>query len=225
MEKLLLWLSRRLLYLLGSAFIILMIWSYFYHVPQFVQARCLIVSDGKLTPILSNASGFIIQTNKQSGKLVEKNEVLFEIGNGDEEKARIFSPASGYFKESAELNSAKGIARINSNDLIGYIIEPSPLLFEAWIESNQIDSIRKGMKTFIKLDSYPFQKYGLIEAEILYIADIPSTEDETPLYQIKLMPKTIPQELQQRFKPGLEGVLQIVKEEKRLITYILPFIK
>jgi HlyD family secretion protein len=77
--------------------------------------------------------------------------------------------------------------------------------------------VKKGQKVLIKLDSYAFEEFGMLEGRIDFISEIPSA-DNTFFARISLPSglrtsnnKTL------LYKSGMTATAEIITEKKRLI--------
>jgi len=66
---------------------------------------------------------------------------------------------------------------------------PHLIVVEATISNKDIGFIHTGQETELKFDTFPFQKYGTIDAELFYLSPDAQEMDKAGLvYKIKLRP-------------------------------------
>jgi hemolysin D len=87
-----------------------------------------------------------------------------------------------------------------------------------------------GQKAELKLDTFPFQKYGTIEAELSYVSPAAQEDQKIGLvYKIKLKPKRFTIRVRDKdipISPGMAVTAEIKTGERRVIEFFIsPFIK
>jgi hemolysin D len=102
-------------------------------------------------------------------------------------KQRITSPVDGYVSKLM-VHTIGGVVT-PAEKLIAIIPKDVPLVIQATVLNQDIGFIKEGMESAIKVDTFDFQKYGLIPATVSHVAD-DAMEDEKlgPVYQIYLEP-------------------------------------
>ena len=103
-------------------------------------------------------------------------------------KQRITSPVDGYVSKLM-VHTIGGV--VTPAEKLIYIVPSNvPLVIKATVLNQDIGFIKKGMDAVIKVDTFNFQKYGLIPAIVSHVSD-DSIDDEKlgPVYEIYLEPK------------------------------------
>jgi hemolysin D len=100
-------------------------------------------------------------------------------------KQRLVSPVDGYVGKLM-VHTVGGVVT-PAEKLITIIPKDAPLVIKATVMNQDIGFIKKGMHSAVKVDTFDFQKYGLVPAEVIHIAD-DAIEDEKlgPVYEIYL---------------------------------------
>lgn len=95
------------------------------------------------------------------------------------------SPVDGYVGKLM-VHTVGGVVT-PAEKLITIIPKDAPLVIKATVMNQDIGFIKKGMHSAVKVDTFDFQKYGLVPAEVIHIAD-DAIEDEKlgPVYEIYL---------------------------------------
>jgi len=103
-------------------------------------------------------------------------------------KQSITSPVDGYVAKLM-VHTIGGVVT-PAEKLISIVPKDAPLVVKATVLNQDIGFIKKGMESELKIDTFNFQKYGLIDAKVIHIAD-DAIEDEKlgPVYEIYLQPK------------------------------------
>lgn len=125
----------------------------------------------------------LTQKNKEASLLkVEIESIEFQKA-----KQRITSPVDGYVSKLM-VHTIGGVVT-PAEKLIAIIPKDVPLVIQATVLNQDIGFIKEGMESAIKVDTFDFQKYGLIPATVSHVAD-DAMEDEKlgPVYQIYLEP-------------------------------------
>lgn len=106
----------------------------------------------------------------------------------------------------------------------------SQLDVEAWIENKDIGFVETGQEAEIKVESFPFTRFGVIEGKILHLS-----HDAVPLERVGLvyaarvsMSKTVMHVASKevRLSPGMNVTVEIKTGQRRLIEFFLsPLIR
>ncbi|MDD3598486.1 HlyD family type I secretion periplasmic adaptor subunit [Sulfuricurvum sp.] len=143
-------------------------------------------------------------------------------------KQSITSPVDGYVGKL--LITTVGGVVTPAEKLITIIPKNAPLLIKATVLNQDIGFIAKAMEAEVKIDTYDFQKYGLIHGNVKHIAD-DAIEDEKmgPVYEIAITPtnttlrgegKTLP------IHAGMSVTAELKVGKRRVIEFfIYPMIK
>lgn len=143
-------------------------------------------------------------------------------------KQSITSPVDGYVGKL--LITTVGGVVTPAEKLITIIPKNAPLLIKATVQNQDIGFIAKAMEAEVKIDTYDFQKYGLIHGHVKHIAD-DAIEDEKlgPVYEIAITPtnttlkgegKTLP------IHAGMSVTAELKVGKRRVIEFfIYPMIK
>lgn len=83
------------------------------------------------------------------------------------------------------------------------------------IPQHNLGKVKNGQKVLVKLNSYPFEEFGIIEGRISHFNYVP-VRDSIFLARIDLDPRTVESRIQLR--PGLLGEGEIITEDASLLT-------
>ncbi len=96
---------------------------------------------------------------------------------------------------------------------------------EAMIANKDIGFIKEGQQAEVKIDAFPFTKYGLIDAALIHLSNDAIADENLGLVykaQVKLAKQTIQVEGKQvRLSPGMTVTVEIKTGKRRLIEYFL----
>jgi len=161
---------------------------------------------------------------KQARELKAKVEVI----SFRNEKERITSPVDGHINELF-IHTIGGVVT-PAQKLISIVPINSPLVIKAVVMNKDIGFVKKGMLASIKIDTFNFQKYGLLRGKVRQVSK-DSIEDERlgPVYEVYITPvdKYLMVEGKRRYiSSGMSLTSEIKVGKRRIIEFfIYPLIK
>lgn len=113
-----------------------------------------------------------------------------------------------------------------AQSIVTIVPEGTPLIVEASVMNKDIGFIEEGQECDIKLDAFPFQKYGLIRGKITYISP-DAFEDERLgyIYKIRIKPEAEYIELTNKnlnMTPGMTTSVEVKLDRRKIIEFFLP---
>lgn len=114
--------------------------------------------------------------------------------------------------------------------LLTVIPKGVPLIIKATVLNQDIGFVTKEMEAAVKIDTFDFQKYGLIHGEVKHIAD-DAIDDEKlgPVYEITIDPKETKLRVEGKeltINPGMSVTAELKVGKRRVIEFfIYPMIK
>ncbi len=168
------------------------------------------------------------------GEIVEKERAITVL-EGEFTKAsrrsqleRLYSPVNGTV-HGLVTHTIGGVVT-PAQPIISIVPDGTPLIVEAMALNQDIGFIHPGQKAELKLDTFPFQKYGTIDAELSYVSPDAQEDQKIGLvYKIKLKPKRFTIRVKDKdvpIVPGMAVTVEIKTGEKRVIEFFIsPFIK
>ena len=112
--------------------------------------------------------------------------------------ATLYSPISGIVVAIDEPNSGVNITPASATFTI---IDPTSIYFKAQIDQEDVNRVKIGDKTTIKLDSFPDES---IESEITYISFVPVTGQTSTVYEIRFKLEGVDNE-ELKYRLGMDG--------------------
>lgn len=167
-------------------------------------------------------------------EIIEKERSLAFL-EGEVKKAekrhqleRLYSPVDGTV-HGLSMYTIGGVVT-SAQPIITIVPEGTPLIVEAMVLNKDIGFIQNGQKAELKLDTFPFQKYGTIEAELFYVSPDAKEDEKIGLvYKIKLKPKRLTIRVRGRdipISPGMALTVEIKTGKRRVIEFFIsPLIK
>lgn len=143
-------------------------------------------------------------------------------------KQRLISPVDGYVGK-LHVHTVGGVVT-PAEKLITVIPKNAPLIIKATVLNQDSGFVKKGMQTAVKIDTFDFQKYGIIHGVVSHKAD-DSIDDEKlgPVYEIYIEPKehflTVNSE-KVFLRSGMSVTAEMKVGKRRVIEFFLyPLIK
>ncbi len=166
----------------------------------------------------------LAETNKRINEL-ESNKEQIEFSNINQ---KITAPVDGYI-DKLMIHTVGGVVT-PAQELIALTPSDMPILIKAQVLNKDIGFIKEGMPVSIKIDTYDFQKYGLLHGKVKSISQN-SIEDEDlgPVYEIYIMPDKntmIIDGKEQKISIGMTLNAEVEIGKRRIIEFfIYPLIK
>lgn len=139
------------------------------------------------------------------------------------EYQRIIAPVSGYVN-SISVNTL-GDTVSPAQQLISIVPVDTPYEMMCYVKNTDIADIELGMEAAIKLEAYPYNKYGTVNGKVKYIS--PSSfanEQMGNVYVVRLELDDINENVD--IISGLSGVIEIKTDKRTVMDYFLePIIK
>jgi hemolysin D len=143
---------------------------------------------------------------------------------------RIISPVTGRI-DDLQIFTTGGYVE-SGQKLMSIVPVDTKLEFEAFFENRDIGFLEPGQKTFIKLDAFPSERFGVVNGKVLTVgADARKLKKDSDdwVYAIQITPDRffVEQDSKQLpFSPGMTGIVDVITGERRLISYFFePIIK
>lgn len=147
------------------------------------------------------------------------------------------APVSGYV-QGLLITTAGGV--VTPAQTIATIVPvDTPLIVEGSLSNNDVGFVAVGQSVEIKLDTYPSQKYGAIEGEVIWIS--PDAEQRSPsesqqpganahpeVFKVRIRPKRHSLNVNGVMKPILSGMsvqADIKTDDRRIIEFFFSPIK
>ena len=143
-------------------------------------------------------------------------------------KQSISSPVDGYVSKLM-VHTIGGVVT-PAEKLILIVPKDAPLIIKATVLNKDIGFIKEGMTAELKIDTFDFQKYGLIDAVVSHVSD-DAIEDEKlgPVYEVYLKPKKnylMVKGKKEYLSSGMSVTAELKVGQRRVINFFLyPLIK
>lgn len=141
---------------------------------------------------------------------------------------QIKSPVDGFVGKLL-IHTEGGVVSPNDN-LIFIVPSDAPLIIKASVLNKDIGFLKLGQEVAVKIDTFSFQKYGLLQGNIIEISK-DAIEDERLglIYEIKIKPKSLDIKVEGEIKQleiGMSVIAEVKTGKRRVIElFIYPIIK
>ncbi len=114
--------------------------------------------------------------------------------------------------------------------VVTVVPEGTPLIIEATVLNKDIGFLKIGQEAEVKLDTFPFQKYGTVKGKVTAISP-DAFEDEKlgPVYKIKVTMEKLKIYADDRYipvAPGMSVSVEVKTNKRRIIEFFLsPIVK
>jgi hemolysin D len=135
----------------------------------------------------------------------------------------LYAPVAGQVQELA-VNTEGGVVT-EAETLMKIVPDEASLVVEVFLENKDIGFVKKEMSAEVKIHTFPFTKYGVIEAVVKNISDDAIFDENrgfTYSMLLAMKKKTINIDGKAvRLMPGMEVTAEVKTGKRRLIEYFL----
>ena len=185
----------------------------------------------------------IIEENEKAIKTIKSNWIETSLSKEKEKRElsaqinailfsnktqQIKSPVDGFVGKLL-VHTEGGVVNPNDN-LISIVPSDAPLIIKANVLNKDIGFLKPGQEVAVKIDTFSFQKYGLLHGNIIEISK-DAIEDEKLglIYEIKIKPKSLDIKVEgetKRLEIGMSVIAEVKTGKRRVIElFIYPIIK
>ncbi len=146
-----------------------------------------------------------------------------------DQRQRLTAPVDGTVQQLA-VHTVGGVVT-PAQPLLVVVPDEDQLEVEAWVENKDIGFVDAGQKVEIKVDAFPFTRYGMIEGEVLNLSkDAVQLEDVGYVFAARARMDKAQIAVENgkvvNLSPGMTVAVEIRTGERRLIEYLLsPVLK
>lgn len=166
----------------------------------------------------------LTQKEKEANGLMAKIDTI----SFQNRKQQLIAPEDGYIAKLS-VHTVGGVVT-PAEKLISLVPKKALLVIKAIVENKDIGYVKEKMKSAVKIDTFDFQKYGLIDGEVIHISN-DAIEDEKlgPVYEVLIESKqnflTV-EHKKEYFNSGLSVTAELKVGKRRVIEFfIYPIIK
>lgn len=185
---------------------------------------------------LNEKTTYIKETFKSESlkELAEKQKQITQLKSEAEQikfrnaQQKIISPVDGYV-DKIFMHTIGGVVT-PAQQLISVTPVDVPLLVKATVLNKDIGFVKEDMEVKIKIDTFSFQKYGLLDGKVINVSKS-SIMDENlgPVYEVFIQPletNLIVEGKEETISSGMSVAAEIKTGKRRIIEFfIYPLIK
>ncbi|OUL26102.1 hemolysin D [Nostoc sp. T09] len=165
-------------------------------------------------------SEILTQINKRKEELTNVAGQL-EQAQKQEDEETIKAPFAGTIYK---IKATKGPVQ-SGEELLSILPEGEEMLLEVKVLNRDIGFIRQGMKAKVKLATFPFQEFGVVDGDVVQVSPNATTDKDLGLVfptRIKLHKHSINVRGQEvALTPGMAANGEIVTRKKSVLTFIM----
>jgi hemolysin D len=125
----------------------------------------------------------------KQGQLVETKSEIDQIGFKNR-KQRIEAPIDGFINE-LYIHTIGGVVTPAQN-LLSIVPDDTSLVIESTIMNKDVGFVKSHMPVSIKIDTFDFQKFGMIDGEVIQVSKDSIVDKELgPIYKMIVRPKKL----------------------------------
>ena len=166
-------------------------------------------------------------------EIVDKDKSIQEMEKEVEKMEKrlnfqtVIAPVDGIIQDIG-VNTVGSVVS-SEKPIVTMVPADTKLVLKAFVLNRDIGYVKVGQKVDIKLDTFPFQRYGVIHGKIISISpDAVKDEKNGYVYRIKVEPleKTIKAgKKDMAISPGMTAQAEIKTGKRRVIEFFLPGIE
>ncbi|WP_419641145.1 HlyD family efflux transporter periplasmic adaptor subunit [Thiolapillus sp.] len=134
---------------------------------------------------------------------------------------RLIAPIDGIVQQLA-VHTVGGIVT-PAQQLMVVVPQSAKLEIEAFVDNKDIGFVQEGQAVAIKLDAFPFTKYGTLDGRIIDVSDDAVSDEKRGLvYKARVsLEQSVVQvgDKQVRLGPGMSASVEIKTGQRRLIEF------
>ncbi len=171
----------------------------------------------------------ITYSEQVNSNLSEINGKLSQIGAELEkyrlsiENQKIVAPINGYINNIAVNNVGETVT--SAQQVVTIVPADTPVEMVCYVKNMDIADIKTGMDAEIKLEAYPYNKYGTVKGRVKYISPSSfNTEKMGSVYLVKLDVENSNPKI--NVMSGLTGAVEVKVGKRSIMRYFLdPIVK
>jgi hypothetical protein len=136
---------------------------------------------------------------------------------------KLTAPVDGSVQQLA-IHTVGGVVT-PAQQLMVIVPQDDPLEVEAFVENKDIGFVTAGQEAEVKIETFPYTKYGVIHAELKHVSSDAMQDDKKGLIyssRVKLAKSSIQVENKPvNLTPGMAVTVEIKTEKRRVIEYFL----
>lgn len=141
---------------------------------------------------------------------------------------KLVSPVAGSVHQLA-IHTVGGVVT-PAQELMHIVPEENALEIEAWLPNKDIGFVHKGQAAEIKVETFPFTRYGTLSGEVIQVSDDATADEHLGLvYATRVRPAKTAMRIDERLihlSPGMAVTVEVKMGKRKLIEFVLsPLIR
>lgn len=171
----------------------------------------------------AQSSGALLTEITDLQRQISSLEEEFTKASDLNAKQVLHAPAAGRVQELA-VNTVGGVVT-EAQQLMLVVPDEEQLEAEVFLANNDIGFVREGMPAEIKIHTFPFTKYGVINAEVTNVSDDATVDEKLGLIyrmQLRMAKNTLwvgGKEV--RLQPGMAVTAEVQTGKRRIIEFFM----
>ena len=171
----------------------------------------------------AQANGALLTEVAELQRQIAALEEEFTKANDIDAKQVLYAPVAGRVQELA-VSTIGGVVT-EAQQLMLIIPDEEQLEVEVFLENKDIGFVREGMLAEIKIHTFPFTKYGIIDAEVTNVSDDATVDEQRGLIyrmQLRMAKNTLwVKGKEVRLQPGMAVTAEVQTGERRIIEFFM----
>ena len=174
------------------------------------------------THIAQNSGALLTQIADQQRQITALNEE-FTKATDLNDKQILYAPVAGRVQELA-INTVGGVVT-EAQQLMLVIPDEEQLEVEVFLENKDIGFVFEAMPAEIKIHTFPFTKYGVIDAEVANVSNDAIVDEQRGLIysmQLRMAKNTIAVNGKDvKLMPGMAVTAEVKTGKRRIVEFFL----
>lgn len=171
----------------------------------------------------AQSSGTLLTEITELQRQIASLEEEFTKASDINAKRILYAPVAGRVQELA-VNTVGGVVT-EAQQLMLVVPDKEQLEVEVFLENNDIGFVRERMSAEIKIHTFPFTKYGVIDAEVINVSEDAIVDEKRGLIyrmQLRMAKNTLWVEGKEvKLQPGMAVTAEVRTGERRIIEFFL----
>jgi len=136
---------------------------------------------------------------------------------------KLIAPVSGKVHQLS-VHTIGGVVT-PAQELMHIVPDEDAIEVEAWLPNKDIGFVHEGQRAEVKVETFPFTKYGVIEAEILNVSNDATPDERLGLvYAMRVKVHKTMMQVEEKLinlSPGMAVTVEVNLGKRRLIEYLM----
>lgn len=149
-----------------------LIWAVFGRAPQLVKGPAMVVPAAGFVQVGQETAGTVEAVFVRPGQDVVSGARIAQVRTASNERLEVRSPVTG---RVAAVLVQPGVVTVLGTSVAILVAAGGTNRVLAFLPAGQAKRVRVGMPALVELESVPRSQYGMIEAKVVEVAEVPAT--------------------------------------------------